>query len=270
MEALLAVFNYKGNEVTFRNETGIAYVNATQMSKSFGNEKRPQFWLNNQYTNEFLSALSKARNIALQNLVIVNKGGSSPGTWMHEDAALEFSRWLAPEFAIWCNDRIKELLQTGKTSIASVDTEDMVILKAFTTLQARVETQSKQLEIANQTIQEQAPMVKYTEEVLNSDSLLTVNAIAIELGMTAISLNHKLSEMKIQYRQSGLWLLYAQYRNMGYTKTKTYPYYDSSGNPQTSMQTYWTEAGRLFIHSKVNQVFNLPRPHSFGERQASQ
>lgn len=149
-------------------------------------------------------------------------------------------------------------------------TDDAIILKAITTLQARVETQSKQLELANQTIQEQAPKVKYTEEVLNSDSLITVNAIAKELGMSAISLNHKLQEMKIQYRQSGLWLLYAQYQNKGYTKTKTYTYYDSSGKQQTSMQTYWTEAGRAFIHSKVNQVFNLPRPHSFGERQASQ
>lgn len=34
---------------------------------------------------------------------------------MHEDAALEFARWLSPKFAIWCNDRIKELLLTGHT-----------------------------------------------------------------------------------------------------------------------------------------------------------
>lgn len=33
---------------------------------------------------------------------------------MHEDVALEFARWLSPRFAIWCNDRVKELI-TGKS-----------------------------------------------------------------------------------------------------------------------------------------------------------
>lgn len=32
---------------------------------------------------------------------------------MHEDVALEFARWLSPEFAIWCNDRIKDLFRQG-------------------------------------------------------------------------------------------------------------------------------------------------------------
>lgn len=160
----------------------------------------------------------------------------------------------ARQYFIECEKRMRE-----REVLASGASEDMIILKAITTLQERVQTQAKQLELANQTIQDQAPKVKYTDEVLNSESLITVNAIAKELGMSAISLNHKLQELKIQYRQSGLWLLYAQYQNKGYTKTKTYTYYDSSGKQQTSMQTYWTEQGRAFIHSKVNQVFNLPR-----------
>ena len=45
------------------------------------------------------------------DLVTVIKGGNGEqGTWMHEDVALEFARWLSPKFAIWCNRRIKELL----------------------------------------------------------------------------------------------------------------------------------------------------------------
>ena len=36
---------------------------------------------------------------------------------MHEDVAIEFARWLSPAFSIWCNDKIKELLTTGKTEI---------------------------------------------------------------------------------------------------------------------------------------------------------
>ena len=39
---------------------------------------------------------------------------------MHEDVALEFARWLSPMFAIWCNDRIKELLTKGHTEIHQI------------------------------------------------------------------------------------------------------------------------------------------------------
>ena len=92
-------------------------VNATQMAKPFG--KQPIFWLNNQSTKEFLAQLSELRNLSSADLVRVTKGGNDKklqGTWMHEDVALEFARWLSPAFAIWCNDRIKELLLTGTAS----------------------------------------------------------------------------------------------------------------------------------------------------------
>lgn len=46
---------------------------------------------------------------------------------MHEDVALEFARWLSPAFAIWCNDRIKELLLTGKASIPSRSDADGLV-----------------------------------------------------------------------------------------------------------------------------------------------
>lgn len=35
---------------------------------------------------------------------------------MHEDLALVFAQWLSPDFYLWCNDRIKELLQYGMTA----------------------------------------------------------------------------------------------------------------------------------------------------------
>lgn len=94
-------------------------VNATQMAKNFG--KRPNDWFNLPSTKSFLGVLSDTRkscNAEFQAVRVV-KGGINGGgaTWMHEDVALEFARWLSPAFAIWCNDRIKELLTTGSTSI---------------------------------------------------------------------------------------------------------------------------------------------------------
>lgn len=79
---------------------------------------KAKHWLINQQTNDFLQELAKVRNLTLTDLVHVKKGGHNAGTWMHQDVALEFARWLSPKFAIWCNDRIKELLTTGVTTVS--------------------------------------------------------------------------------------------------------------------------------------------------------
>ena len=101
-------------------------VNATEMAKPFG--KFTKDWLSNKSTKEFLSTLSAVRTIPLTGLVEIKQGGSGEqGTWMHEDVALEFARWLSPAFAIWCNDRIKELLLTGKASIPSRSDADGLV-----------------------------------------------------------------------------------------------------------------------------------------------
>lgn len=55
--------------------------------------------------------MSTDTQIPVSALIQTVRGGNGEqGTWMHEDAALEFARWLSPKFAIWCNRRIKELL----------------------------------------------------------------------------------------------------------------------------------------------------------------
>ena len=106
---------YEGSPITFNVGNDGTMVNATEMAKPFG--KRPVDWLKYQHSKTFLDALSKVRNITLEDLVKTNKGGDFPGTWINEDVALEFARWLSPEFGIWCNDQIKEMLKTGFTAM---------------------------------------------------------------------------------------------------------------------------------------------------------
>lgn len=113
-------FEYDGTTITFLTGDSII-MNATDMAKKFG--KRPANWLDNQYAKDFISTYSNARKRVITDLVQV-RGGSPElggGTWMHEDIALEFARWLNPMFAIWCNDRIKELMLNGYTSIHPVE-----------------------------------------------------------------------------------------------------------------------------------------------------
>ena len=109
---IISVFNYNGGNVTFKTEDGVVYVNATEMSKQFG--KRPSKWLELPSAKEFLSTLQTIRK---SDSLVKTIEGKNGGTWMHEDVAIEFARWLSPTFSIWCNDKIKELLTTGKTEI---------------------------------------------------------------------------------------------------------------------------------------------------------
>lgn len=111
-------FSYNGSKVTFSRSDNAVMINATEMSRPFGDHKRPSKWLDNDSSKELLKAVAKARKRPLDSLVIIKRGGNNPSTWMHEDVALMFAQWLSPDFYVWCNDHIKELLMTGKTEIA--------------------------------------------------------------------------------------------------------------------------------------------------------
>lgn len=122
--------------------------------------------------------------------------------------------------------------------------------------QAKAEKQLLEAKAQEQerVIQEQAPKVEYYDDVLNSTSTYTATQIAKEFGWGAETLNRKLKEKGVQYKQSGQWLLYAKYQDKGYTKTVTRQYTGTSGKIHTSQQTVWTEPGRQFIHS----LFDAP------------
>ena len=180
--AVNKVFSYQGTSVTFIHKDGKVMVNATEMAKPFGDSKRAKNWLTLNATNEFLNILSKGRNLPLADLVRVTKGGNNPGTWMHEDVALEFARWLSPAFAIWCNDRIKELLTVGITATqptleAMLDNPDLVIGLATKLKQQREENarlveanRKSQAVIAQQSekILKDAPKVSYFEAFMQA------------------------------------------------------------------------------------------------------
>lgn len=246
------VYDYKGSQISFISGENVM-VNATQMAKPFGNEKRPQFWLSNQYAKDYINELSKARNIALADLVIVTKGGNNPGTWMHEDVALEFARWLSPAFAIWCNDRIKELLRTG---VATVSSDDEAIAYAMQVLNNRLEQARQEKAMLEQQnnylsneIRQQAPKVKYVDDVLQSARTYTSTQMAKELDMkTADQLHKKLKEKGVMFYQSGQWMLTATHCSKGYTRPRTTVFTRSDGSQGTNTITTWTETGRLFLH----------------------
>ena len=117
-EVIRKAFAYNGSSMTFAKKGNLVMVNATEMAKPFG--KSCNDWLKTDQSKRMVSAISTSKKIDVANLVKVTNGGNTKnGTWMQEDVALVFAQWLSPEFYIWCNDRIKELLTIGITAIAN-------------------------------------------------------------------------------------------------------------------------------------------------------
>jgi hypothetical protein len=89
------------------------YIHATDICKNFN--KRPETWLKTQQTQDYISALKSV--LPDTELVTVNNGGINPGTWIHPKLAIMFGRWLSPQFAVWCDGKIDELLNSGYVGV---------------------------------------------------------------------------------------------------------------------------------------------------------
>ena len=189
---------YKGTPITFENKDGKVMVNATEMAKPFGHGKEPSYWLNTQQSKNMIATISTSRNIEVADLVVVTNGGNTGnGTWMHEDVALVFAQWLSPEFYLWCNDRIKELLSNG---VATINNDDETILNAITILQKRIEESKARQKALEQKIAIDKPKVEYFDKLVDRQLLTNFRDTAKEFGIKQTDFINSLLEKGYIYR----------------------------------------------------------------------
>lgn len=147
--------------------------------------------------------------------------------------------------------------QTIEKALANPD----FLIQLATQLKSEQE-QRRQLEttvaVQEQQIAELQPKASYYDVVLNCKDLLSVTSIAKDYGKSGTWLNSYLHEKGIQYKQGKIWLLYQKYAEKGYTSTKTQTFAGSDGNQHTSVHTYWTQKGRLFIYALLKADNILP------------
>ena len=247
------IYKYNGTEITFHLGDGSVMVNATEMAKPFGNTKRPQFWLSTSYADCYMEELAKARILAYDDLVQVIKGGNNPGTWMHEDIAIEFARWLSPAFAIWCNDKVKELLTKGYTKLDSITRKDLA--KWLLESEEEKEKALEAVNILTEKIETDRPKIIFADSVSGSENLILIREYAKILSDQGFVTGEK--RLYTWFRENGFLNRrnepYQEYIDMGLFKVIERSY----GGPEgtfTCNTTKITGKGQLYFAGKIKQL----------------
>lgn len=120
--------------------------------------------------------------------------------------------------------------------------------------QERERVQQAQLAENTKTIAKLTEKASYVDTVLASTDLLCTTQIAQDYGMSAVRFNGLLSELKIQYKMNGQWVLYSRYKDLEYVQSVT----TVLDNGKTILRTNWTQKGRLFLYNKLKKNGVLP------------
>lgn len=120
-----------------------------------------------------------------------------------------------------------------------------------------IEQQGETIAQQEEEIKKSAPKVKYYDDVLNSNDLVTTSLIAKDLGMSAETLNRRLRDADIQYKQSKTWLLKSPYYTWNLGKLVTTPYIRSDGTQGSKDLWKWNQRGRLFINALVRCDYSV-------------
>lgn len=135
---------------------------------------------------------------------------------------------------------------------------EMIMKRALMYANQKVEALQLENKMQEQQIHELKPKADYTDKILQSKKLVSITQIAKDYGMSGQAMNEKLHELKVQYKQSNQWLLYAKYQAKGYTHSETVEIKRSNGMDDVVMNTKWTQKGRLFLYNLLKENGILP------------
>ncbi len=132
------------------------------------------------------------------------------------------------------------------------------------------------VELGNK-ITEMLPKVSYYDRILQSTATMTITQIAQDYGMSAIAMNKELESMRIQHKERGQWILYAQFLKGGYVHSRAVDIIRKDGRHDVKYNTEWTTKGRLFLYEALKgkgilpliEQENTPRDQGTGGRESS-
>lgn len=243
--------------------------------KIYGGQDSPLFlardvadWIEHNKPAEMIRNIDEDEKL----MAIVSHSGQNREMWfLTEDGMYEVLMQSRKPIAKQFKKKVKEILKILRKSGGYVSNSDLLVNTYFGSLANEqklivkslfdnIEQQQKEKEllrtenlILEQQVKEYEPKVTYYDQILQSKSLLTITQIAKDYGLSGQELNKTLHKEKVQFKQSGQWLLYASHQDKGYTKSDTQRFLRSDGEEGTKLHTKWTQKGRLFIHSVLER-----------------
>ena len=117
------------------------------------------------------------------------------------------------------------------------------------------------LEAENTALKTENAKIKRQSEIaanIDSDKILSTSEIAREYGKPATWLNGILSELLVQYRENGRWVLSDDYKDDGYVKYVPMTFGGRKMPKFTVNHMYWTYKGKQFIYNLLKGDGILP------------
>lgn len=187
-----------------------------------------------------------------RNVTLINESGLYSLIFSSKlESAKRFKRWVTSEVlpsirkhGIYATDNVIEQTLRDPDYIINVLTE--------------YKKEKEHNLLLQQQVGELKPKADYYDQILKSKKLITVNAIAKDYGMSAQALNKILHDLKVQFKQSGQWLLYAKYHDKGYTSSEPHKYTKKDGTEDFKLHTKWTQKGRIFLYNLLKDNDILP------------
>ena len=166
----------------------------------------------------------------------------------------------AEKFTEWVTSEVLPSIRKNGGYIANQEniSDDEYIARALVLAERKINEREQILLQKEAEIREMKPKANYYDQILQNESTMTITAIAKDYGKSGFEMNQLLHELRIQYKQSQQWFLYAPYQGKGYVHSKTTKFYRSDGKSDSKSNTEWTQKGRKFIYDKLKEHGIVP------------
>ena len=212
-----------------------------------------------------------------EELTKFNLGSRQGEVWfLTEDGLYDFlmqsRKPAAKEFKKGVKAILKEIRKTGAyVAIKEDDTEEDIIARGLIAakaalerkearvreLEAQTEQQTVVITHQQEQIQKDAPKVEYYDQTLAAINCVTPTQIDNDLGISAKTLNQKLSEIGVIYKQSGQWMFKGKYKGWNLGNSRTFNRILPDGRVIANTNLVWNQRGKRFIIALYNNDFNV-------------
>ncbi|MFS7423697.1 phage antirepressor [Carnobacterium maltaromaticum] len=230
--------------------------------KIYGDLDNPLFlakdvaeWIDHSNPTEMLKTIDEDEKL---NSTILSSGQKRRMSFLNEDGLYEVlmqsRKPIAKKFKKEVKKILKEIRKNGMYATDELLDNPDLLIEVATKLK---EERTLRL-VAEQRVAEYEPKISYLDSILESTDTVTITQIAADYGLSAVAMNKRLNELKIQHKVGGQWILYTRHQREGYTKSHTTRVPKADGKEKVVMNTKWTQKGRLFIYESLKEINVYP------------